>query len=715
MVFTRAFSLILLIITQFNCIFSQSAFYCATGYTEQKLAEKNPDYEKNLLDHDLFLKRLVLDHWADPRRGTDTVIYTIPVVFHVLYLDPTENIASSKIYTEIENINEAFRNLGYYDPTVGADARIQFCLAKVAPDGSGTSGIERIETPLTDIGPNDDFNMKQQFNWDPTRYLNVYIARDLLGGGVLGYAYYPTSHGEFWDGIVLLTSIVGRSKANSAVFAHEIGHYLGLPHPFDRGCKNDDCLLDGDRVCDTPPDNSTFEGCGVFNSCSTDADDPSANNPFTTDVPDANNQFMDYNEGLCRRAFTDGQVERMRIVLTNIRASLLNSYACQTPVAFDAGVSEIISPSVTECEENLSLGIELRNFGLTPLNTIQISYRFDQGPVVLGNWTGTLSYTETDTVFLPVAASLTPGLHTVTVYSSLPNGQADGFLLNDTSHTTFNYQPLLQAPFSEDFSLGLPSTWTIENPGGSGWEIAYAGCDDGSGNTCMFIDNTVMAAAGIEDALISPLVDLRYIQNGYLYFDRAFASDSNTAGFSESFEIRYSLDCGKTFPDNANIYSSDRNNLTTVYISSDSFDTWIPGACSDWLKDSIDISWLRGEQVVFRFDYYKYDNGFPLYLDNIQVLGSFNTGVDDIHSDDYLDIYPNPGSGDFMLRINSSDHGLYALRVWDIHGRKVYEEKAGKTSGEIEKPLRVSHLAAGLYMVEVQSENSRMVKKIKIE
>ena len=136
--------------------------------------------------------------------------------------------------------------------------------------------------------------MKQQFHWPTTEYLNIYTARVLLGGGVAGYAYYPYAHGASFDGIVMLYSQVGLTKALTGTLAHEIGHYLGLPHPFDQGCQNNDCLMQGDRVCDTPPDASFFfEGCIYSNNCGTDADDPTINNPFTADVPDLNDRQRD--------------------------------------------------------------------------------------------------------------------------------------------------------------------------------------------------------------------------------------------------------------------------------------------------------------------------------------------------------------------------------------------------------------------------------------
>ncbi|HIA36889.1 MAG TPA: hypothetical protein EYN89_09245, partial [Flavobacteriales bacterium] len=127
---------------------------------------------------------------------------------------------------------------------------------------------------------------------------------------------------------------------NSSVHIHEAGHYLGLYHTFEGGCTNNDCLNDGDRVCDTPPDNSTSNvSCNaIVNTCSTDDDDLSANNPFRPianggigDQNDFIKNHMDYGDIACHNSFTDGQRDRMRTALTTSRYSLLQSKGCVSP------------------------------------------------------------------------------------------------------------------------------------------------------------------------------------------------------------------------------------------------------------------------------------------------------------------------------------------------------------------------------------------------
>ncbi|PHI20809.1 hypothetical protein CEQ90_05455 [Lewinellaceae bacterium SD302] len=257
--------------------------------------------------------------------------YVIPIVVHVIHDNGPENISTARVLQGIEWLNQSFANSDYYDQGTGVNTQIQFCLAQRTPDNQPTNGITYTQSPLTNITSiADDIPMKNLARWDPTQYINIYIVREICTSscGVAGYAYYPSAHGLPMDGIVMEARWLGLNEANNSVLTHEMGHSLGLAHTFDNGCPNDDCLVDGDRVCDTPPDQSTVAvPCGgTANSCSTDTD-----SGFATDQNDMFNNYMDYGNFGCYNALTQGQTDRMHFFIEGIRASLLTSPGCQTP------------------------------------------------------------------------------------------------------------------------------------------------------------------------------------------------------------------------------------------------------------------------------------------------------------------------------------------------------------------------------------------------
>ncbi|MFT3885165.1 MAG: M43 family zinc metalloprotease [Flavobacteriales bacterium] len=271
---------------------------------------------------------------------------TIPVMVHIIHQNGSENISDTQVVQGIQDLNDAFNNEGPYATPDGVVTGIHFCLAQQDFSGQFTSGIDRVESPLTNVTPEtQDMALKQLPGWMPFtyQYLNIYLVREItsesMGAGVAGYATMPASHGGYTDGIVNEARWFGSTPDNSKVHIHEVGHYLGLYHTFEGGCTNTNCLLDGDRVCDTPPDASTAPvGCGAtVNSCSTDADDASANNPFRAialggrgDVPDLFEDYMDYGLQACQHLFTQRQADRMNAALTGVRGSLLTSTGCQS-------------------------------------------------------------------------------------------------------------------------------------------------------------------------------------------------------------------------------------------------------------------------------------------------------------------------------------------------------------------------------------------------
>ena len=287
--------------------------------------------------------------------------YVLPVVVHVIHDNGSENISDQQIRQGIDHLNQAFANLDYYNPDTGVDVEVEFCLAKRDPSGAATTGINRVQSSLTEFDYSIEENdFKDLSRWDPTQYINIWVAREICssaGCGVIGYAYFPAAHGTNVDGIVVEAPYIGRTPSNSAVLAHEMGHYLGLYHTFQDGCDNNDCLADGDRVCDTPPDQTTVRTVcdAVTNSCTTDEDDASANNPFRStglgglgDQPDQFQNYMDYSRLECFDRFTEGQKTRMHFAIENQRQSLLNSNACVNPCP--SPISVQISASATDIE-----------------------------------------------------------------------------------------------------------------------------------------------------------------------------------------------------------------------------------------------------------------------------------------------------------------------------------------------------------------------------
>lgn len=303
-------------------IHNTSKVNCGTDIMLDNL-RKNPSYralEEQMNDEILRMQGMMSD---------DTI--TVPVVVHIVNMNPY-GISDAQVLAGIQNLNDAFSKSGPYSASAGADTKIRFCLAKTDPDGGITNGITRTKSFYANSLNKDieDARLKNLIQWDPAHYVNIWLIQSIESEAyasfscgswyrlrVGGYATLPPGGGSL-DGIVV--------TGFGALLAHEMGHYLGLYHTFEGGCSNYDCTTNGDRVCDTPPDNSVRPSvsCSIpENSCSTDTLSSYSNGFFTTDVPDQIANFMDYGNGGCSNQFTQGQADRMRAAILTQRAGLL--------------------------------------------------------------------------------------------------------------------------------------------------------------------------------------------------------------------------------------------------------------------------------------------------------------------------------------------------------------------------------------------------------
>ena len=314
---------------------------CGTDDLNNEILLNNSDLA--ILDQEANLNyRKKINSKTNSQRNTEIVL---PVVFHIIHQGGSDNISDSKILKGLQNLNDAFANRGYYNPQTGVDAKIQFCLAQQDTSNQAFDGIIRYQSPLADMSTHFDYDAITNLAYlDPTKYINIRIATNVCLGQDCdrrGYAVNAyVGDLAYRNGIIVQYDAFGLEPFDDIVIIHEMGHFLGLRHTFYGGCKNDDCLIDGDRICDTPPDNSNAQLWCSFeeNSCLTDPDDITDNNPFRPatlggigDQSDANHNYMDYAGYICYDQFSQGQADRMHWFVEYKFPGLLSSKTCYPP------------------------------------------------------------------------------------------------------------------------------------------------------------------------------------------------------------------------------------------------------------------------------------------------------------------------------------------------------------------------------------------------
>ncbi|KAI8963100.1 Metalloprotease [Daldinia sp. FL1419] len=157
----------------------------------------------------------------------------------------------------------------------------------------------------------DEIAMKQALRKGTYSDLNIYFLGN-LGGGLLGYCYFPDNVAEgstefYLDGCTILAhSVPGGSAAPynlGGTAVHETGHWFNLYHTFQGGCSGA-----GDSVDDTPAEQSASSGCMIGrDTCPGGGVDPIHN-------------YMDYSDDACYEEFTAGQEDRIYSSWSTYRA-----------------------------------------------------------------------------------------------------------------------------------------------------------------------------------------------------------------------------------------------------------------------------------------------------------------------------------------------------------------------------------------------------------
>ncbi|KAI9448328.1 Metalloprotease [Lactarius indigo] len=251
---------------------------CSTTITKERIAAAEEHLKANYV----------------PRTQAERATAEIEVYFHVISEDGTPeggDLSVDSILDQMNVLNENFAGTGLafelvsIDRTVNAD-----WFHNATPDSPQQ---DQMKGELYKGGPAD---------------LNIYSV-GFTSTDHLGYATFPFDYTTKPqdDGIVILySSVPGGQTApfnEGKTATHEVGHWVGLFHTFEGGCKGD-----GDFVSDTPAEAIPASGCPTGrDTCASERGlDPIHN-------------YMDYSDDSCLTQFTRGQVQRFRRLLATYR------------------------------------------------------------------------------------------------------------------------------------------------------------------------------------------------------------------------------------------------------------------------------------------------------------------------------------------------------------------------------------------------------------
>lgn len=309
---------------------------CSTSSYRDRVLQNDPSLAAAWNRIESFTNNYINNQAGIAARDLRGTVIKIPVVVHILYHFPEENISDAQVIKQLDVLNKTFRRRNAdtsLTPPVfaalAADCEIEFELAVSDPRRRNTSGIIRKYTPIKEWQDNDEMKFNATMGddaWDTKSYLNIWVCKMTR---VAGYSSIPGAD-PLKDGVVLATNVFGSGRVTGLdmgkTAVHEVGHWLNLQHLWgDEYCGDD-------KVNDTPKQGGYTAGCPNTTQISCN------NSPYGNMYMN----YMDFTNDACMNMFTQGQKLRMRALFETggPRSLLLSSTGLQAPLVFETPLPE---------------------------------------------------------------------------------------------------------------------------------------------------------------------------------------------------------------------------------------------------------------------------------------------------------------------------------------------------------------------------------------
>src|SRR5690554_1389451 len=439
--------------------FSQEVYPCHTDEKQQELLQSlSPNERAQFLtdaeNYEQEILSYIEAHKNDAQLKNGSILYTIPVVFHIIHEGGPENISVEQVENAVMHMNLDYQKLtanwNQVQPEfldLVADIQVEFKLAKLDPNGNCTNGITRTYNPAATNGGNGTQQVNAvkavHGNWPGDKYINIFVAKYI--GGAAGYTMYPST----WMGNAMNNGIwvldnycggIGTASSNAIhTLSHEVGHWLNLPHLW--GDSNEpgvesNCNID-DGVADTPLTKG-WTSCNLRGvSCDGTLDNVE--------------NFMEYS--YCSKMFTEGQKARMHAALNSSIGGRNNIHTEANLAATGVSLPEVL------CTADFDADYKVVCQGQT-VTFDDLSYN----AVTSRQWSFPGGSPATSTAENPAITYNTPGTYEVQLTVS------DGSSTESKTKTAFItvLNDAASLPFTESFEGANNidySFWLVENQG----------------------------------------------------------------------------------------------------------------------------------------------------------------------------------------------------------------------------------------------------------
>jgi D-alanyl-D-alanine carboxypeptidase len=373
----------------------------------------------------------------------------------------------------------------------------------------------------------------------------------------------------------------------------------------------------------------------------------------------------------------------------------------------DAGIVDIIAPWEHFCSSNLIPELELMNFGNDPLTSVSINYNIDDGVTSVFEWAGLLNTGETEQLFLP-SVTADEGVHRFCCYTSMPNGEPEGYTFNDTLRSNFFINasaPLISGLFEGFDDDSFPQEgWTLSSSSILQWGETPLSRFSGTGSGVKNNYNMTGVYGQYYDIEL-PLLNVSGLYNADFSFDYAYAPYPGYTG--DSLQVSVSEDCGASWQ---TLFYDGGYTLRTTAVS---YQIFYPDSPEDWEHESFSLSGFEGDILIrFRARYGASNN---LYIDNI-LIGS---PVGEEESDSFISrqssvvSYPNPFSTSTTIEYELTNPGDINITIFNHLGQQIESISQGNyQSGKQQYVWDATGLPSGIYFIHVRAGQEVATRKI---